>query len=192
MKTFKIVMIGNSNVGKTSIQNRFADNYFSNLHEMTIGVEFASKIMTINGIDIKVHLWDTAGQEVFRSICRSYYRGADCAIIVYDVSNVKSFYDIKTWIKDLRSYTDNTQWIVVGNKSDLKCNVSQKEIDELNIDHIFVSAKNNENIHEIFETVLKKKMAQYSLEEFSEYSDLSFNNIKLRNSKRVCTKPKCC
>lgn len=188
MKILKAVMIGNSSVGKTSIQTRFANQMFPRIHEMTIGVEFATRVINIGGKEVKIHLWDTAGQETFRSICRSYYRGADCAIVVYDVSNRQSFIDVQMWLEELRQYgSDDVQWLVVGNKNDLPSQVTEDDIVKLGVDHMFASAKNNHNILEIFRKVAYKKAME---------PDIMYNrtiNLDVRD-ERVCIthQPKCC
>ena len=119
---FKYILVGDSGVGKSCIVLQATDQHFEQHHEITIGVEFGSTVVTIpsDGTRIQVELWDTAGQERFRSISRSYYRGSIGAILVYDVTNRQSFHSIHQWVADLREHAASTmQILLVGNKVDL-------------------------------------------------------------------------
>ena len=124
------IIIGNSSVGKTCILNRFIDGTFSEEYQNTIGVEFGSKPLTIDGHSLVLQIWDTAGSENFRSVTRSYYKQVQVAFIVYDVTRKASFLEVKTWLKNCR---DNAQRglviVLVGNKTDLgdKRKVSAEE-----------------------------------------------------------------
>jgi len=159
--TFKYVTVGNSGSGKSSIALMFTGGTYNYMHNLTIGVEFVSKIVTIPNTNIKcqLQLWDTAGQESFRSITRSYYRGSAVAIIVYDITNRVSFTQINTWIKDVKETSKDTHVIViVGNKCDLshKREVSTLEGKKFASKHGFLffetSAKTGVNIDKLFET----------------------------------------
>lgn len=101
--------------------NQFIKKQFSHTHEITIGVEFASRIIEIeHNTNVKLQIWDTAGQESFRSVTRSYYRGAICVFLVYDITRRKSFSNIKKWLQDVKEYSYNKVLLVlIGNKSDL-------------------------------------------------------------------------
>jgi Ras-related protein Rab-2A len=99
----KFILVGDTAVGKTSILNRFLTGSFDYNHEMTIGVEFGSKILTVNKQRIKLQVWDTAGQEEFRSITRSYYRSSAAALVVYDVSRRETFRSVRRWIEEVRN-----------------------------------------------------------------------------------------
>ncbi len=96
---FKYIIIGDSNVGKSNILTRYTQNKFNEQYQATIGVEFGAKNLTINNQIIRVQIWDTAGQENFRSITRAYYKNSVCAIIVYDISKRDSFNNIQNWVK---------------------------------------------------------------------------------------------
>lgn len=94
--------MGDSGVGKSCIMNQFIHAKFTEKHELTIGVEFASKIVTFDdGVNVKLQIWDTAGQEQFRSVTRGYYRGAICCVLVYDITKRRSFRNIKKWLEDV-------------------------------------------------------------------------------------------
>ena len=98
---FKFILIGDSTVGKTCILTRFVDGWFKAESDPTIGVEFGSKVLkSKSGLTVRLQVWDTAGQESFRSITRSYYRGAIGALLVYDITNVSTFESLPTWLKE--------------------------------------------------------------------------------------------
>lgn len=117
---FKYIIVGDSAVGKSCLLLNFTDKRFKAGHEVTIGVEFGSKTVVVDKKPIKIQIWDTAGQESFRSITRAYYRGATGALLVYDVSRRETFNHLAQWIEDVRRYADSKMVIMlVGNKSDL-------------------------------------------------------------------------
>lgn len=117
---FKIVMIGDSGVGKSNLLSRFVDNTFNMDSKPTIGVEFATKTTTIDGKSIKNQIWDTAGQERFRAITNAYYRGAVGAIIAFDLTKSKSFENVQKWLGQLKDNAEpRITVMLVGNKSDL-------------------------------------------------------------------------
>eukprot|EP00929_Paragymnodinium_shiwhaense_P055547 TRINITY_DN27828_c0_g1_i1.p1 TRINITY_DN27828_c0_g1~~TRINITY_DN27828_c0_g1_i1.p1 ORF type:complete len:212 (+),score=18.18 TRINITY_DN27828_c0_g1_i1:111-746(+) len=118
---FKYIMVGDSCVGKSSLVLQFTDGRFKNQTEMTCGVEFGARVITIAGQKIKLQVWDTAGQERFRSITRAYYRGSIGVLLVYDVSRRSSFERLASWLEDVRQHTDTNSVIaLVGNKCDLE------------------------------------------------------------------------
>ncbi|KAJ4704055.1 Ras-related protein like [Melia azedarach] len=118
---FKIVLIGDSAVGKSNLLARFARDEFYPNSKSTIGVEFQTQKMDINGKEVKAQIWDTAGQERFRAVTSAYYRGAVGALLVYDISRRQTFDSIGRWLNELHTHSDmNVVTILVGNKSDLK------------------------------------------------------------------------
>lgn len=144
---FKILIIGDSGVGKTSILNRYASDMFNESFISTIGVDFKIKTMNIDGNNIKMQIWDTAGQERFRTITSSYYRGAHGIIVVFDVSDRESFLDVDIWMREIDNFCVNKkiQKILIGNKIDLERKVSYEEAHFLamkyGITYLEVSAK---------------------------------------------------
>ncbi|KAI4355279.1 hypothetical protein L6164_004068 [Bauhinia variegata] len=117
---FKVVVIGDSAVGKTQILSRFAKNEFCFDSKSTIGVEFQTRTVTINGKVIKAQIWDTAGQERYRAVTSAYYRGALGAMLVYDITKRPSFDHVARWVEELRAHADNSIVIMlIGNKADL-------------------------------------------------------------------------
>ncbi|KAF9577599.1 hypothetical protein BGW38_007096 [Lunasporangiospora selenospora] len=119
---FKIVLIGESAVGKTNIFSRFTQNDFNLESKTTIGIEFSTaKTMTIEDKSVNAQIWDTAGQERFRAISVAYYRGAVGALLVYDIAKLETFQNLERWLRELREHTSPSIVIMlVGNKSDLK------------------------------------------------------------------------
>ena len=154
---FKYIIIGDTGVGKSCLLLQYTDKRFRHDHDLTIGVEFGSRLMRVNGTDIKLQIWDTAGQESFRSITRSYYRGAACALLVYDVTRRETFTHLENWLEDAIENGNSEMTIaLVGNKSDLdqKRNVSYEEGERFakahNLVFIETSAKLSTNVEEAF------------------------------------------
>jgi len=156
----KVVLLGESAVGKTSLASRFVNNQFSEFEESTIGAAFLSKSLTINDKTIKFEIWDTAGQERYQSLAPMYYRGAKVGIIVFDITNKSTFDKAKRWVDELRqSGPENILLLLIGNKVDLENN-RQLTYDECNnyateSDLIYIesSAKKNINVEKIFEEI---------------------------------------
>ena len=153
----KYIIIGDAAVGKSNLLLRYAHGQFKPEYQLTIGVEFGAKNIQINNQIFRIQIWDTAGQENFRSITRAYYKNSVCALVVYDISNRDSFNNVSTWIDDCKNQSPKTIFMVlVGNKSDLndKRQVSieeGKELAEKNEMMFFeTSAKDGINVEEIF------------------------------------------
>ncbi|KAG6503967.1 ras-related protein Rab11B-like [Zingiber officinale] len=118
---FKVVLIGDSGVGKSNLLSRFSRNEFSLESKSTIGVEFATRTIRVDDKVIKAQIWDTAGQERYRAITSAYYRGAVGALVIYDISRNMTFDNVERWLKELRDHTDSSIVIMlVGNKADLR------------------------------------------------------------------------
>ena len=158
----KIIIIGDQNVGKTNIIHRFTDGEFSNQYMITIGMDYISHNIKINKNIFHLQLWDTAGSERFRSITKGYFSNSACAIIVYDITNEKSFDSIKEWVNECKLYTNkNIHLVLVGNKNDLK---EQRKIEkeqgeelakEYDMKFFEASALTGDNIEEIFVDICK-------------------------------------
>ncbi|GER36702.1 RAB GTPase homolog A2B [Striga asiatica] len=117
---FKIVLIGDSGVGKSNILSRFTRNEFCLESKSTIGVEFATRTLQVEGKTVKAQIWDTAGQERYRAITSAYYRGAVGALVVYDITKRQTFENVQRWLRELRDHADsNIVIMLAGNKSDL-------------------------------------------------------------------------
>jgi len=118
---FKYIIVGDTAVGKSCLLLQFTDKRFQPVHDLTIGVEFGSRMITIDGSQVKLQIWDTAGQEKFRSITRSYYRGTTGALLVYDITRRETFEHLTEWLEDCRKYSNpNIVIMLIGNKSDLE------------------------------------------------------------------------
>ena len=118
---FKVVLVGDSSVGKSNLLSRFTHDVFNLDSKSTIGVEFATKNIEVDNKVIKAQIWDTAGQERYRAITSAYYRGAVGALLVYDISRASTFESVERWLKELRDHAEaNIVIMLVGNKSDLK------------------------------------------------------------------------
>ena len=160
---FKMVLIGDSSVGKTNILSKYLKGTFDESSKATVGVEFGTKNIKINDKKIKIQIWDTAGQERYRSITSAYYRGAKGAFIVYDITRQDTFDNIDKWVKDLKTNGDkNTVIMLIGNKSDLEDKrVIQKEqgikkSEEFKIAFFETSALNGENITKAFDELIEQ------------------------------------
>ena len=161
---FKLLIIGSLRTGKTAITERFSNNRFNKLHNTTIGVDFSSVLTTVNNSDrIKIHMWDTAGNRSFGPIISTYYRGVAGFVIVFDITNRKSYEAINYWYNQILENSDNENMhiLLVGNKSDLtsKRKVSFEEAslvaNTLNMVYFETSAK-DKNIYESFLSLIKK------------------------------------
>ena len=168
---FKLLLIGDSGTGKSSLIMRFADDSFNGSFISTIGVDFKIKTVDVDGSKIKMQIWDTAGQERFRTIVSSYYRGAHGIIVVYDVTDTQSFSKIQHWLKEIENYgTDRVCKLIVGNKSDLNDKrvvdfASAKAFaDELGIPIMEASARSKINVEEIFFTMSRQILEKIRLE----------------------------
>ena len=117
---FKFILIGDSNVGKSCLLMRLLEGRFKNQHEPTLGVEFGSKLISLDNKAIKLQIWDTAGQESFKSITRAYYKGSIAAIMVFDITSERSFLNVANWLYELKNHShQKIHLVLVGNKKDL-------------------------------------------------------------------------
>ena len=172
----KIIFVGDAGVGKTTIIGRIMDNPFSEVYEPSIGVDFMSKNIKYQGQNIKLQMWDTAGQEKYKGLIPSYVRNSSIVFLVYDISSKPSFDNIPNWINFIKSI-ENTTLVLCGNKIDLdKREVKKEEGEELakkeGISFFEVSAKTDENIKNMFYNVVA------DLPTFSESNTNKENLIK--------------
>lgn len=153
---FKILLIGDSGVGKSSLLLRFAENTFTETFISNIGGDFKDRFIEIDNNKIKLQLWDTAGQERFRTITSSYYRGAQGVIVVFDLTKKDTFSNVVKWLAELERYAaEDVRKILVGNKSDLpdhevKFEEAKELADRLGLEYIETSAKNSTNVDKAF------------------------------------------
>eukprot|EP00922_Rhytidocystis_sp_ex-Travisia-forbesii_P038040 GHVS01056656.1.p1 GENE.GHVS01056656.1~~GHVS01056656.1.p1 ORF type:complete len:203 (+),score=12.36 GHVS01056656.1:178-786(+) len=155
---YKLLLIGDSGVGKSCLLLRFADDTYTESYISTIGVDFKIRTIELDGKIVKLQIWDTAGQERFRTITSSYYRGAHGIIIVYDVTDKESFNNVKTWMQEIDRYAvDNVNKLLVGNKCDLgskkvvSYNQGKELADSFHMPFIETSAKNAHNVEQAFQ-----------------------------------------
>ena len=187
----KIILLGNVSVGKTSIVGRYINNSFSENYKTTIQAEQSTKIINEDDdTSIRLNIWDTAGQEKFRAITRQYYNDALGAVIAFDLTDKKSFNDVKSWISDLKNHgADDTVIMVLGNKSDLSGErfVTHEEIKEAfgnNYNYYDVSAKNGNNISLAFDKLKKLIIENIKIKEKKEANNIYSNNINLKAKKK--------
>merc|ERR1711988_192510 len=154
---FKLVLIGDSGVGKSCLLLRFADDTYTESYISTIGVDFKIRTIQLDGKTIKLQIWDTAGQERFRTITSSYYRGAHGIIVVYDITDADSFGNVKQWLEEIQRYAcEGVNKLMVGNKCDLasKRKVEKKQAEvfasKLGIPFLETSTKTNNNVESAF------------------------------------------
>ena len=198
---FKIVLVGESGVGKTNLLSRFSRNEFNLESKATIGVEFDTKRIEHEGEIIKAQIWDTAGQERFRAITSAYYKGAMGALLVYDISKRTSFTMLDRWLNEIKSHTEvDLNIILVGNKSDLE-NLREVTKDEAinyakenNIPFFETSALTSNNVEEVFRDLLVNIVSTVRTKFKHEIQEVKLN--KANAIKIDCRPPKqkkkCC
>ncbi|OHT11586.1 Ras-like GTP-binding protein RYL1 [Tritrichomonas foetus] len=194
----KIVLLGQTSVGKTCIVNYFIVRRFDDSVSPTLGASFASKTFDIGDDQITLQIWDTAGQERFKVLAPMYYRGSHAALLVYSITDQSSFSEIDYWINNLRENTDgNVQIFLIGNKTDLneqraiKEEEGQEKATLLGATFIETSAVNGNGIDELFIMVAKKCFEQIEKDNKSKNDTAKQGNIDMHESKEKKTK-KCC
>ena len=193
---FKLLLIGDSGVGKSCLLLRFADDMYTENYVSTIGVDFKIRTIELDGKTIKLQIWDTAGQERFRTITSSYYRGADGIIVVYDVTDQESFNNVNQWLHEIDRYSsDNVNKMLVGNKCDLSTKraleyLKAKEFaDKLGIPFVETSTKQGTNVEQALMTMaaeIKKKMGSKAMATASEKSNIKIQSRPIKTSNSGC------
>ncbi|XP_039121109.1 ras-related protein RABA5d-like [Dioscorea cayenensis subsp. rotundata] len=189
---FKVVIIGDSAVGKSNLLSRYARNEFNAHSKATIGVEFQTQSMEIDGKEVKAQIWDTAGQERFRAVTSAYYRGAVGALVVYDISRRTTFDSVARWLQELSTHSDTTvARMLVGNKCDLESirSVSVEEgkalAEEEGLFFMETSALDSTNVKTAFEIVIKEiydNVSRKVLNSDSYKAELSLNRVSLTSN----------
>jgi small GTP-binding protein len=190
VKSYKLVLLGDSAVGKSCINSRFIHDEFYEFQEPTIGAAFSTKKIEVDNKTVKYEIWDTAGQERYRALAPMYYRGASVAVIVYDITCNYSFEGAKIWLKEIqKNGNKNCLIVLVGNKCDLE---SEREVKEEEVNyllnpfilHVLVSAKTGENIKYLFDEITKRLPDKIIKEEKVDLLDV--NSIKEDNNSYNC------
>ena len=200
---FKVVVVGDSGVGKTNLIKRFVSNEFKSDSKATVGVEFLSKNFIINGEIFKIEIWDTAGQERYKSITTAYYKGAKGAMIVYDVTNQTSFDNVDKWYNEIKEKASkNINLIVIGNKNDLidkKIINSESSIEKAKSFGIAImetSALDASNVKEAFYLILKEmyKSVKSMMQDNEKKDSVDTAGVQLdtNNENKGKKKKKCC
>ncbi|ORX90144.1 small GTPase [Basidiobolus meristosporus CBS 931.73] len=186
---FKVVLIGDSGVGKSNLLSRFTRNEFNLESKSTIGVEFATRTIQVEAKTIKAQIWDTAGQERYRAITSAYYRGAVGALLVYDITSRPTFENVNRWLKELRDHADsNIVIMLVGNKSDLRhlravpTEEATQFATENQLSFIETSALDSSNVELAFQKILTEIyhiVGSKALENENAAPKLSGNTVNL-------------
>jgi small GTP-binding protein len=151
--SYKYILIGDSGVGKTSILTKCTMNEFTKKHSPTIGVDFGTKIAKVGEQNYKLYIWDTAGQEIYKTITKSYYKNSNCVILVYDITNRQSFINLPLWLSSINNIVKDTVMILVGNKKDAE---NKRQIS-------FIEGLNEAKKHNMY---------------FMELSAMDYNNVE--------------
>jgi Ras-related protein Rab-11A len=158
---FKLLIVGDMSVGKSNLMTRYVSDEFAADSLSTIGVEFLTKVVRLDGRSVKVQVWDTAGQERYRAMAKSVYNGAKGALIVYDISNRASFESVENWLRDIRTLAPACQVFLVGNKSDLEHlrqvpqDVAARYARENSVSFLEASALSKANVDRAFECLIR-------------------------------------
>ena len=196
---FKVPLLGNSNVGKSSLFLRFVDDIWNDTFVPTIGVDFKIKTFNIDSKKIKMQIWDTAGQERFKNIIASYYRGAHGILLLYDVTDKDSFKNLSNWLIEIeKNASKNVLKVLIGNKSDLEdkrvvsFNQGKEFADTYGLKFIETSAKKNLNVNEAFETLGRELMIASADKKVTKQKDTKKISVAKAQDLNVQKKGGCC
>ena len=194
---FRILLIGDSGVGKSCLLLRFADDTYTDTHIATIGVDFKIKTVQIDGQNVRLQIWDTAGQERFRTITSSYYRGAQGIIVVYSVTDLQTFQNVRQWLQEIERYAAETVIkLLIGNKCDLEderavtLEQGQELANSLNVSFFEASAKKSLNVDELFTKIatdIIKNLAPAQPAPVEEKVEVTKKTKKEKGGKKFCS-----
>ena len=195
----KLLLLGDSSVGKTSILLKYISNKFDESSISTVGVDYMDKIIDYNKFKIKLQIWDTSGEEKFRTITKNFYRNADGLLVVFDLTKKESYDHIRSWINEAKENNDKLKTILIGNKLDLKDErivtneVAKQFAEKNNLKYIETSAKDGTNINESFQAIIDLlfdgKSSEEILHEFTKQdSSLSVvdDSVEVKKKKSCC------
>ena len=198
---FKVVLVGDSFVGKTNIMSKYIKNEFHEDSKATVGVEFGSKQFTVEGHSIKAQIWDTAGQERYKAITSAYYKGAKGAFIVYDITRKQSFESVEKWVNDVTAVADKKITIIlIGNKSDLEDQrqvtkeQGQEKANKLELAFLETSALSGDNLDKAFDMMMnevykkchEEMLADGDVDIIDGGKDINLENKKVEGKKQCC------
>ena len=187
---YKVLLLGDTTVGKTCFLMKYTDKTFQDIHMATIGLDYRLKTMKLkSGKNIKLQIWDTAGQDRFRAITKNYYKGSHGIILIYDVTNVQTFENVKQWVSQIREEASpNVVIYIAGNKIDMeedrKVNKEEGEklAEELGFPFVETSAKSGININETFEDLVERIDKVYG----NSTQKVTRNNLYQAKDKKCC------
>ena len=198
----KVVLVGDSGVGKTNIMSKYLKNQFREDSKATVGVEFGSKQFSVEGHQIKAQIWDTAGQERYKAITSAYYKGAKGAFIVYDITRKNTFETVNKWVSDITAAADKKiTLILIGNKNDLEDQrqvtkeVGEEKAKELGLAFMETSACSGENLDKAFQMMINEIYKKYQEDVVGETQESTVQqgkDITLDKTKGKQKKKKCC
>jgi len=198
MNLLKIVVAGDSAVGKSCLLSRFVDNSFAQTYTSTVGVDFKIKTVEVDGTEVKLQVWDTAGQERFKAIVNSYYRGADVVFIVFDLSTKETFINVAKWYKEAKQLTlDDTEMILIGCKSDLPWEVTLDEIKETaqryKMPWAICSACSGSGVNDVFQKAVRSQSNSKPKPD-SEFDTVVISQLEIEEPTHSRRNPKlaCC
>ena len=192
---YKVLLLGDSSVGKTCFLLKYTDKVFNEVYMSTIGLDYRLKTLTLkSGKKVKLQIWDTAGQDRFRTITKNYYKGANGIILIYDVTNSDTYENVENWISQIKEEASpNVVIYLVGNKIDMEdkrkvtTEEGQKIANENNLPFLETSAKSDININETFDNLVEKMDSVFSnLEKKSDSVPISGDKLNKDNKKKCC------
>ncbi|KAG5883935.1 hypothetical protein JTB14_003757 [Gonioctena quinquepunctata] len=201
-QNFKVVLLGEGCVGKTSLVLRYVEDKFNSKHISTVQASFLNKKLNLDGTRVNLSIWDTAGQEKFHALGPIYYRSSNGAVLVYDITDEDSFQKVKSWVKELRKMLGTEiSLVIVGNKCDLEKNrhvnleEAESYAEKVKAIHFQTSAKLNQGVEDMF-LVLTQKMLDEAKEKAAHQSHLTRNNsqriVTVVDDDQLPTNKSCC
>ena len=196
--SFKVILVGDTGVGKTSVIKRIELNKFDETHSVTLGGDFVKIFYWVNHQKVKVSLWDTCGLEQYRSMIKIYFKGSDASIIVFDLSSEKTFYSVQKWLADVKDNISQSSYIyLVGNKSDLGIRAVPQEVINSYVassginGYYEISARTSEGIDTMFNSIVYDIYGK-SLKEASIEASPEDKPVQIEDGKKSAQKKKCC